>query len=209
MMTGSNGKIASVIFDLGGVLIEQPIPAMMNYCAERLTVSPQDLLRAHERHAPDFQRGRIDEAVYWERVCGEMGVPCRSDGFLWGSAFRFAYSEYSDIFLLADLLHRKNYRIGLLSDTEVPSMNFFLSRGYGQFDFLVFSCREGFIKPDRRIFELALARSGVAAERTVFIDDRPANVEGAKKAGIRTVLFRDPGQVKNELAAMGVQIGGD
>lgn len=56
------------------------------------------------------------------------------------------------------------------------------------FEAIIISEDVGFTKPDRRIFELALERLGVAASQSVMIgDNRAADIEGAHAAGIATV----------------------
>ena len=49
---------------------------------------------------------------------------------------------------------------------------------------------EHVMKPDHRIFELALNRFGIKAEETVFIDDNPNNVQAANEVGIQGILFQ-------------------
>ena len=53
--------IESVIFDWGGVLIEDPTPGIMKYCSEALTVSREDYIRAHSKFIADFEKGLISE----------------------------------------------------------------------------------------------------------------------------------------------------
>jgi len=55
------------------------------------------------------------------------------------------------------------------------------------------------MKPDPRIFELALQRFGIKAEETVFIDDNPKNVAGANALGIRGILFEGKDKLQLEL----------
>ena len=64
---------------------------------------------------------------------------------------------------------------------------------------MVISGVEHVMKPDPRIFELALQRFGIKAEETVFIDDNPNNVAGACNLGIHGILFQSTGQLKEEL----------
>jgi epoxide hydrolase-like predicted phosphatase len=59
------------------------------------------------------------------------------------------------------------------------------------FDDIVDSSFEGVRKPDARIYHLALERVGAVAERTVFLDDFPANVEAAKALGMAGVVVTD------------------
>ena len=86
-------------------------------------------------------------------------------------------------------------------------MNYFLGRKYDGFDFMVFSCSEGVAKPEEKIYRIALDRSGTDPGKTAFIDDKRANVEGARKLGIAGILFRNPGQVKADLESIGIEIG--
>jgi putative hydrolase of the HAD superfamily len=62
----------------------------------------------------------------------------------------------------------------------------------GLFDVEVRSGVEGLRKPDPEIYRLAAGRLGVPPEACVFVDDIPANVEGAKAVGMWGVLHRDP-----------------
>ena len=198
--------IESVIFDLGGVLIEQPLDAILRFCAAYLKVDVSALRQAHQRHAPEFQKGIISEETYWERVCADLKRERPNGTSLWGEAFSHAYRERAEIFSLAANLHRHGYKVGLLSDTEAPSVNFFLGRCYNFFDFLVFSCLEGATKPESKIYRIALQRSGTPPHQTVFIDDLPANVRGAEKAGIKSILFETPGRLNEALLALGLKI---
>ncbi|OGP82188.1 MAG: hypothetical protein A2Z08_01070 [Deltaproteobacteria bacterium RBG_16_54_11] len=74
------------------------------------------------------------------------------------------------------------------------------------FDAAVFSCAEGTRKPEQKIYEIALERLGVKPHEAVFIDDRVDFIAGAKKLGIHTILFKDPEQVKQELASFAISL---
>lgn len=57
------------------------------------------------------------------------------------------------------------------------------------FDVVVDSCVEGVEKPDPRLFEIAMARAGAEASRTVHVGDLyHVDVVGARAAGMRPVL---------------------
>lgn len=59
------------------------------------------------------------------------------------------------------------------------------------FDAVVLSAEVGLRKPGPEIFQMASARIGVEPGRCVFVDDIPANVEGAEGVGMTGVLHRD------------------
>jgi putative hydrolase of the HAD superfamily len=71
------------------------------------------------------------------------------------------------------------------------------------FDDGVFSSRVRLIKPDPAIFEHARRKLELEPSRTLFIDDSPANVEAARRAGWQALRFHDPEQLASELGASG------
>jgi epoxide hydrolase-like predicted phosphatase len=67
------------------------------------------------------------------------------------------------------------------------------------FDVVVDSCVVGMRKPDARIFLHALEQVGSEPDRAVFLDDHPANVDGAKRAGLHGILVEDVDTALDEL----------
>ncbi len=198
--------IRAVLFDWGGVLIDNPASPLMDYCARALGVSVEDYTRVHHTHGEAFQRGRIPEATFWQRVCGALGRPLPQTSSLWGDAFRAVYSPRNDVFALADRLHASGYRIALLSNTEGPAMEFFLELRYKVFDAPIFSCAEGACKPEREIYEIAARKLATPAGRCVLIDDKPAFVEGARNAGMEGIVYESLEQIKRELTELDVRV---
>jgi putative hydrolase of the HAD superfamily len=197
--------IEAVIFDWGGVLIDDPRPALMKYCAKALGVSEEAYVKAHNKFMDDFQKGLPSEQIFWAKICRELNRPKPQAPSLWGDAFRAAYSPRTDMFSLVARLKKNGYRTALLSNAEVSAMQFFDELRYDMFDVAVFSCAEGMIKPDRKIYEVTVARLGCQPGQAVFIDDRPENINGAKQAGLKTILFGSTDQVKSELSRLGVK----
>jgi len=72
------------------------------------------------------------------------------------------------------------------------------------FELVVVSGREQLAKPDRRIFEILVEKSGHRADTLLFVDDSEVNVRGARAAGLQAVLFTDPAALHDDLVAAGV-----
>ena len=72
------------------------------------------------------------------------------------------------------------------------------------FEGIVVSGAEKVQKPDPAIFQLLCARYSVAPDEAVFVDDSPANVDSARRLGMHGVVFRDAGQLRAELAELGL-----
>jgi 8-oxo-dGTP diphosphatase/putative hydrolase of the HAD superfamily len=86
----------------------------------------------------------------------------------------------------------KKYKIGIIAN-QVPGTAARLEKhGVLKFiDLVIASAEEGLEKPDRRIFELALARANCKPENAVMIGDRVDNdIIPAKKMGMKTVRVR-------------------
>lgn len=72
------------------------------------------------------------------------------------------------------------------------------------FEDVVVSAEHGMVKPDPRIFELAIARCRLEPGRTVFIDDSPANVGAGRAAGMHALHYTDPGELRRDLQSLGL-----
>lgn len=71
---------------------------------------------------------------------------------------------------------------------------------------IVVSGEERLVKPDPRLYRLALDRFGLTAGDTVFIDDNPANVAGAAAVGLIAVPFHDEPRLRADLIALGLPL---
>lgn len=181
--------IKAVIFDWGGVLIDNPFSDVVAYCSEALAVPPDRFAEVREAHYPAFLKGLISEEEFWRRACGDLQVPPPSVPSLWGEAFREAYVPRQDMFDLVALLQGRGYRTALLSNAEEPAAQYFHECNYTMFDVLTFSCREKTAKPEPEIYELTLRRLDVAPAEALMIDDREDYLDGAWDVGIHALLF--------------------
>lgn len=79
-----------------------------------------------------------------------------------------------------------------------------------RFDFLnrprgvTVSGEVGLIKPDAAIYDRHAQDFGLEPAATIFIDDSPANVEGAKAAGWDAVLFTGADKLRADMRARGL-----
>ena len=58
------------------------------------------------------------------------------------------------------------------------------------------------IKPDREIYEYLLETYGLNPEESVFIDDRPKNVEAAKALGMKGIVFESYEDAREKLETL-------
>ena len=75
---------------------------------------------------------------------------------------------------------------------------------FAPFRDILVSGEEKLTKPDPAIYRLALARFGLLADETLFVDDRPENVAAARAEGICSHLFTGARGARQEMAALGL-----
>jgi putative hydrolase of the HAD superfamily len=103
------------------------------------------------------------------------------------------------------------YRLGLLSNTNEVHYALFrrqFAAVLDRFDHLIVSHEARLRKPDPALFLYTQARFGLPAERMVFIDDLPANVEAARRCGWQGVVYTSPEALVAHLEEMGVTLAG-
>ncbi|MDN3567726.1 HAD family hydrolase [Paeniroseomonas aquatica] len=72
------------------------------------------------------------------------------------------------------------------------------------FQGIVVSGQEGLIKPDPRIYRLLVERHGLRPEEIVYIDDNPGNAAAATALGMHGIHFTGPAALQTELASLGL-----
>jgi epoxide hydrolase-like predicted phosphatase len=202
-------EIKAILFDWGGVLIEDPAPDFLNEFSLLLDVPKVDLQLVFTEYHLRFQTGLVKEVDIWKDLCNRLGVevPPSQSGSLWKDVVRKVFKNKTENWDLVKSLRHQGFKTGLLSNTEVPTREFFFEQGYDQyFDALVFSCDEGRVKPDPLIYQLALDRLDLPAVETVFIDDRRDFAQSATALGIHGITFENIPQMKTKLRALGVSL---
>jgi putative hydrolase of the HAD superfamily len=199
--------IEAVIFDWGGVLIEDPSAELYQYCANALDVPLEQYIQAHKKHDDDFATGQFTEEQFWAKVCGELNKePPKKIKSLWYAALETAYKPREAMFNLIVELDSNGYKTAILSNTEPPCVQFFYKQGIDKyFDAAVFSCIEHTKKPQRKIYDIATGRLGVQASQCVFIDDKIEFVKAAEAVGMKGILYKSFEQIKYELEKLGVK----
>ena len=131
-------------------------------------------------------------------------------GILRHDAMRFQSAEtfrlFPGIHALLTGLRRLGLRVGVLSNwsARLPQVLDVLGIAH-HFDFVVCSAIDRVEKPDRRAFELAAERAGVAPHECLHAGDR-VDLDGAARAAqCNFVLVRHAGEPSHE-SAVGVDV---
>lgn len=195
--------IKAVIWDIGGVLARTEDLTPRDQLATELGVT-RDHLNYLFFSGPDgtrAQNGKISRAELIAIARAKLDL---------------APNEYPDLvdrFFDGDVLDsdlvefirslKQHYKTGIISNawSELP----FLLDEWGitdAFDIVVGSGDEGIMKPDPRIYQIALDRLSVKPKESVFVDDFIENVIGARELGIHAVHFKNREQTIQDLKSL-------
>jgi FMN phosphatase YigB (HAD superfamily) len=203
-------KLRAVIFDIGRVLIRLDIQRVKSALAQGLPLSPGELWSAIEKDSrwPDWQEGRMSPRDWHLHLCKRFNLSLDFEQFktVWNSALDPEPIHKSSLFACLS----KNYRLGLLSNTD-PIHVEKLESTYDFFTYFskavrTYSCSVGASKPDALIFREALRACKVRAEETIYIDDILAYVEAARRLGFTGVHFQSPTQLYTDLGQAGIKV---
>lgn len=164
-----------------------------------------------------MQAGGISERDYWLERTRETG---RLAGESWDAMETFVRrargaDPEAVVRPEADkairLGHRHGIRLAILSN----ELDLFYGADFrgrlpllDLFETIVDATYTGILKPDPRAYAAVTTALGLPAEACVFVDDQKRNVEGAVRAGMRTVHFdvRQPADgYRQALALLGIE----
>ncbi len=193
--------IKAVIWDLGGVIVRTEDHTSRDHLAVELGVSRHHLEMTvfSGETGNQAQRGEIGTDELWEAVRQEFDL---SKEGLVDFRKRFWAGDEVDYDLVEHIRSlRGHYATALLSNAW-DNLRAVLTERWkidDAFEKITISAEEGVMKPDARIYEIALERSGVAPSEAVFIDDFAHNIEGARAVGMHGIHFLNVDQTLNDL----------
>lgn len=192
----------ALVFDFGGVIMKTVTQAPRWAWDERLGLDRGAVERA-VHNADSWQRAQTGElplADYWADVAHQLRHPIDDMPKLEED---FYSGDQLDEEIVALIRNRKaaGQKIALLSN-DSPALIAKLDRlGIASlFDPLVVSASIGVMKPDPMAYRIVLDRLGHPAADSVFIDDMPANIDGARAVGMIGIRYLAGLDLEQELA---------
>ena len=190
----------AVIFDYGRVLSTSPSREDLVTLARLSGVSEDAFFELYSNTRDHYDRGHADYKQHWQRFGEVAKVEIRAatveeivamESVIWTKV----NAETLD---LAREIKARGLKTAILSNMPFDLLAE-LRRKFDwldEFEVQIWSCDLGVIKPDPGIYEACLAKLGCQAERTLFFDDRPRNVEGARQVGMDAHVFESAGQAR-------------
>ena len=200
-------RIKAVIFDLGNVLLNYDAAKAARRFSKACKV-PLIKLWIHFFTSPTekaYTRGEITCREFYRHAKQALKFPVN---------FKTFRHYWNDIFLenegMDEVLRRlkKNYPLYLISNTnrmhfDHVKKKFRILRHFKK----TFPSHEmGARKPEAEIYLKALREIRLKPEETVFVDDVPKFVAGARKVGMHAVRFRNKEQLLRDFGKLKIKI---
>jgi len=192
MARGAHRVPPNVVFDVGNVL---------------LAWDPRELVRQHVADAElrdkvlgdvfghadwvDLDRGTLAEPEALRRFQERTGLPAAVVADLVHASKETLTPMPAGYALLDELEATDGVRVFCLTNMSHETFAYLCEKFdlFPRFEDVLVSAQEGLVKPDPEIFRLLCRRNGLDPDRTAFLDDNPANVAGARAAGLRAQVF--------------------
>nr|WP_068891045.1 HAD family phosphatase [Pedobacter panaciterrae] len=193
-------KIKNIIFDYGNVIFEIDFVRTQNALLQ-LGITDVEQFFAHKNHNEifnDFETGSISPAQFRNKIreaANNSGLTDEQINSAWNSLLVGVPSPAVHDTLLKV---KEKYRTFLLSNTNEIHYNWildYLKREYNVtdnnhlFEKAYYSQQMFLRKPNVEIFEQVIKENNLIPEETLFIDDSPQHLIGAKQAGLNTLLM--------------------
>jgi glucose-1-phosphatase len=205
--------INHILFDLGNVLVPVHWEIAFSKLLPHLPTEPARLLKEDRQAFMDLlnepaialETGVTNRDQFYGAVSDILGTDLNRNDFLeiWCNIF----SLDEGMILLGESLSQ-SYGTWLGSNTSRIHYEYII----GKFPRVTFykgaalSFDLGVMKPSAAYYEKAIEKFGIDPFQAVFVDDLTENVEGAVRAGITGIVFRNRNQLAQELQRLGVNV---
>ena len=203
-----NNGIDAVIFDLGGVLIDwNP-----SYVFDKMFGSDEEKKKHFFEKICTNDWNEMQDAGRPLKEATEELVAKFPEWKEYIEAYYGRWEEmlggpiHETVEMLRQIKEDGNYKLYALTNWSAELFPIALER----YDFLhwfegrVVSGEEKIRKPSRKFYQLLLDRYHLQPSDVLFIDDNLRNIKAAEEIGMKTIFYKNPAQLKNELLKLKV-----
>ena len=195
-----NKKVKNVVFDLGGVLLEwdvdKIVSAVFDDPEKKKTVKREVFEHGNWM---DLDRGTLDGdkalLLFSERTGRSIEEIKRLMNLV-----REILAPLPESMALLYELEKMGVPLYCLSNMHVKSWSRF--DFWDKFRGIVISSELKMAKPEPEIYEYLLTRYALEPCATVFIDDNRENIEAARRAGMKGILFQSAKDCREKLMSL-------
>ncbi|SDW73315.1 2-haloacid dehalogenase [Lutibacter oricola] len=201
-------KIDTVIFDLGGVLVDWNPEHLylkafngdtkkMNWFLTNVCTPEWNMEQDAGRTIAEAEKIKIAEYPQYEELIKLFYKD-------WEFMFKGVIKENVELF--KRLKASENYKVYALTNWSAEKWDKALELFpfFKDFDGVVVSGQEKCRKPFDKIYKIIIDRFNISPEKAIFIDDNFDNAQSAKRLGINGIHFKNIKQLNTDLASFNI-----
>jgi putative hydrolase of the HAD superfamily len=190
----------AVIFDYGHVL-SGPQPATdVQAMASLLEFDVRSFQESYWRYRVAYDQAALDPTSYWNAVAQRDLPPADIAKLIDIDNKSWTHPNPIMPAWAQQLRQAGGLRTAILSNIPAPVRDAVeRCEWLPQFDARTYSCDLRVTKPSPEIYQHCLAQLGIAPSETLFLDDRPENIQAAEALGIHGIVFATPQQTAAEI----------
>lgn len=195
MTSPQQHKYSTIFFDWGGVIANDPGDDFLSQLLRDIGATDEQIQEIFEIYMKRFMRGQISEAEYWQELRTKYGFTIHDSISEEFKKWRGLVAN-ENILALAKQAKARGMNIAILSNVIEPTYNVIEQAGYYDlFDEIIASCKVGYVKPEKEIYEIALRRFNITPQESIFIDDKQYCLNPAEAMGFKTIFATSPEQI--------------
>lgn len=188
--------IKNLLLDLGGVLVSLDKEEAVRRFVSLGLYDAEELLDPYRQSGLflALEKGEIDPASFLKEVNQSYSLDLRYEEMEYAFLGFLKKVEEEKFSFLQNVIRPKGIRIycisntnSFISDSPSPVAGKKIKEYLADyFDDLFFSYQEHSCKPEKKLFDTLLERTGIDPKETLFLDDAPANTAFARSMGFVT-----------------------
>jgi putative hydrolase of the HAD superfamily len=200
--------IKAIAFDIGGVMAsENNLKDHYEPLCKALKIDKKKFFELRDKYIDKAARGKISGKEMIKKFARELGIKYNVLLKNWIKYKKKSMKKNIRLIKIIQKLKKKRYIVGSLSN--VIDIHYNCGKEisiYKPFDFNICSFKVKCRKPERKIYRLLLKKLKMKGKEVIFIDDYQICLDGAKKLGITTILFKNNKQLVKDLKRFGVEV---
>ncbi len=200
--------ITTIIFDLGGILVPEAGNSIQQGMAMYLAIPQTELAAFTSPLKARLTTGEITLHELYDSLAKSRGLSLTADDMLNQHFELYKQHQTARDARILNLVEKLklDYNVPCLTNTEKEIAEYNKQHGLFAFFHKAFiSTDMGMKKPDVGIYRAVIKELGCRHADAIFIDDNPDYIQGARNAGIDSILYKGFEQLTQKLTSYGVR----
>ena len=198
-------KYKAIGFDYGGVIVGEPISGFYSVLSSILDIDIATIKKIYFENNYLMNIGGESYVDMWKKILVILKKTEKENDVLELIEKGYNNKVNNEVIGIIKILREKGYMTGIISNNASRINKEITDLGLiAFFDNILISEDLGYMKPDKRIFEIFCEKLNIKKSELIFIDDSENSLKYSKEIGYTPILFKNVESLKNDLTELGV-----